>query len=419
MIWLRLLGGVRPFWQFAILLLYSFFVHQAWQTAIVVIAGATLMATNLTLARGAFHPDWKHVVRIVLLIEALVGCVAAVTCSLAWPFGPAALLLFPTFVTYTWVFEADAAAYWLTLVPCALLLYAWLPTLRNGRLDQALGHNEAIAAALIFAFYLVVIVLGAAMAFLMQRQRREGREFEQVVHTTTEQSAQLERLNRQMTDYANQVYDLAAAEERNRIAGEIHDTVAHRLTALTVQLQAARRFLVIENEDEAAKDAINDAVANLEVCEALAREALEEVRTSVRSIRRPASLEGFDILRRLVRNYGTLTGMDATLDVAPDIPSLPARLLTVLYRVVEESLTNAQRHGRATRVHVALAYMGGLLRVQIDDNGRGTGAVEYGFGLSSMRDRLVQLGGRMEISSTPGSGFSIHIKIPVWEESES
>ncbi len=107
--------------------------------------------------------------------------------------------------------------------------------------------------------------------------------------------------------------------------------------------------------------------------------------------------------------------MDVTLDIQEGLPLLPARIIASIYRVLEEALTNARRHGQATRVNAAIAQVRGAVAVQVDDNGRGSEEVEFGFGLSLMCDRLPAVGAQLEVNSALGSGFSIRFQIPIWE----
>ena len=122
-----------------------------------------------------------------------------------------------------------------------------------------------------------------------------------------------------------------------------------------------------------------------------------------------------EALRKLTHDFAVLTGMAVEWSTEFEIPGLPTKLITVLYRVLEEALTNALRHGHATRVQVAMAISGGHLVMQIDDNGIGAADLQYGFGLSSTQDRLRQIGADLFVESTAGSGFSLRMKVPLWE----
>jgi signal transduction histidine kinase len=338
MIWLRLSMMCRPLWQLSILLLYSFGV-TTWQQASLAILGAVYIVSNALLAMLVDHERWQTVRRWALLTEAGATVLASTFMVWHWPLGPVSLLLLPTLVAYAWLFPRDGWQWAiLSAVVCTYIVSV------RWAVAQAEPANLAVAATvlpeLVLALYGAVILFGAMLAFLLQLQRAESERLYVAMQRVEEQSKQLARVNEQMNLYAEKIYELATAEERNRIAGEIHDTVAHRLTALLVQLQAARRIMASEGDAVAA-------VNNLEVCEALARESLDEVRYSVRAIRRDSGNEGTELLRRLTVHYASLTGMEIEFHIDPRVSPLPAQVVAVLYRAMQEALTNAQRHGCA------------------------------------------------------------------------
>lgn len=406
----RVLLILRILWQFSILLLYTFGAIVESEKVFLAVGGAIFLGTNLLL--GMFPNDvrWHRVRRWCLSIEQVTAVILSLLLLFLAPLGPGCLFILPTFVTYAWLFDRDKIQW--SMAVCLVVMFAL--TIRW--VLQPPGTSSVFRASLtetsplmVVALYGFVLAFGLILAFIFQIQRHKGTRLADAMQRVEKQSQQLMQVNRQVSDYANQVYDLATAEERNRIAGEIHDTVAHRLTALVVQLQAARRRVNLDGD-------VQDILSNLEVCEALARESLEEVRFSVRAIRRRKSdVEGIDILRRLVGEYATLTSMDIRFQAALSVSALPTQILAVLYRVLQEALTNAQRHGRATQVQVMLERLGLHLVLEIRDNGRGAVVNSPGFGLSSMRDRVNQLGGYIITESMPGQGFTLRLKLPVWE----
>ncbi len=406
MIWLRLSMICRPFWQLSILLLYSFGVSH-WQQASLAILGSLYVVSNALLSMFVDHERWHTVRRWTLLVEAGATILASTFMVWKWPLGPVSLLLLPTLVAYAWLFSRDGWQW-------AILLATVCTYVASVRLAiaEAEPANLAVAATVLpelcLALYGAVILFGVMLAFLLQLQRAESQRLYVAMQRVEEQSKQLARINEQMNHYSEKIYDLATAEERNRIAGEIHDTVAHRLTALLVQLQAARRII-------ATKGDVAAAVNNLEVCEALARESLDEVRYSVRAIRRDSGNEGTELLRRLTVHYASLTGMEIEFHIDALVSPLPAQVVAVLYRAMQEALTNAQRHGRATRVTVSLRREGAHLQLDVVDNGKGAAVAKKGFGLTSMTDRVRQLGGDLAIQTSPGAGFQLSLRLPMWE----
>ncbi|OFW81584.1 MAG: hypothetical protein A2201_10740 [Alicyclobacillus sp. RIFOXYA1_FULL_53_8] len=398
---------LRPLWQLSILVLYAIVLQGNGFRAIDSVGAAAFIASNFILIGKPDHPDWPKVQRITVQAEAGIATILALLFLPLIPEGPASLLLLPSTVTYVMRFARGKMQYILMAVTLFVYFLTVILHLTHPSRNFTFSADSWKQWTLLIA-YGAVLVFGLVIGELLQRQRLERQSF-QVTHERLQtQSQQLERINNQLNEYANRVYDLAALEERNRIAGEIHDTVAHRLTALFVQLQAARRIL--RQGDTAT------AEGNLIVCEELARESLEEVRSSVRAIRRSSGDEGVHALRRLVLHYASLTGMDIHFAADPTVAVLPSPLMATLYRAIQEGLTNAQRHGRATEVWVTLKRTGVYLALDIEDNGRGQVTPHMGFGLSSMRDRMRQYGGEVTVQSQPAQGFLLRLEIPLWEE---
>jgi signal transduction histidine kinase len=408
MIWTWLLMFCRPVWQLAIVVLYSFTVHSAWEMTVLSIGGAMFIATNLILLMFLGDGKWNIVRKWALVVEQVGAGVLSLVMLWEWPLGPAFLLVLPTIVTYAWLFYSDKLQWMMTLQMLLVFILGLGRVQPERHTDFTVPIVSDILPWLIIGMYAAVFAFGTSVAFLVQRQRYKSESLMEALEKLEEQSQHISKINQQLSEYANQVYELATAEERNRIAGEIHDTVAHRLTALLVQLQAARRLM----EREMDRDSVS---ANLQVCEALARESLDEVRYSVRAIRRSSDTEGLDVLRRLIVHYAALTGMGIEYSIEPGLGDLPAQMIAILYRVIQEALTNSQRHGRATRVTVSLKRVGVHLVLDIADNGRGTAHVTPGFGIASMRDRIQKMGGVIRTESRAGQGFSLQLQLPIWE----
>lgn len=403
--WQRVVWSyLRPLWQLAIIILYAVPINswegRVWYT----LGGIVILASNLLLATKLDHPRWPNVLHRVLWVEAGVGIILGVYMLRQFPVGPACLLLFPTWSLCA-LRHRDKVLQ--TIVFLSLIVFTVWSVYGAYHPHQFGGWNTTPTVQWLLAgLYVVVLAFGATLTGQLLTGHRDRVEFSETMARLQAQSHQLSRVNEQVNEYANRVYDLAAADERNRIAGEIHDNVAHRLTALFVQLQAARRILG-QGDAEAAQE-------NLLVCEALAQESLNEVRQSVRAIRKTADTEGISALRRLTLHYASITGMETTFETEV-VDAIPAQVMALLYRVIQEGLTNAQRHGRATRVDVRLQRSGVHLRLVIDDNGRGASSPKLGFGLSTMKERLRRYGGDIEVSSVPAKGFRLSLRLPIWE----
>ncbi len=394
----------RAVWQWAIVVLYAASSQSDRGKAVYAVTAVLFIAGNILLLTRIDHFGWPEVQRRTLLAETVLVAVVELFMFGQSPLGPGVLLMLPTVAAYMWMFPPGRTQ----RVMVAVMALLFLDQARFWDIGRWAGPAGASGSAMILTvLYGIILLLGTLLARTLQQQSRERREFRSAMQRVREQAEQLVRVNDQIHEYAGRVYILAAAEERNRIAGEIHDTVAHRLTALLVQLQAARRIL--ETGDKTTAD------GNLDVCEELARESLEEVRRSVRAIRRTPDTEGIAALRRLTLQYAALTGMVIEFAVDPTVDSLPSQMMAVLYRAIQEGLTNAQRHGRATKVDIRMSRSGAQLRLDIADNGRGSASPVPGFGLSSMRTQLRRYGGDIKVWSEPGSGFQLSLWLPVWE----
>ncbi|HZF57449.1 MAG TPA: GAF domain-containing sensor histidine kinase [Rubrobacter sp.] len=206
---------------------------------------------------------------------------------------------------------------------------------------------------------------------------------------------------------------LGAVEERNRLAREIHDTLAQSLTATTLQLESADALLDAGSSPEKAREPLLRALS-------LTQSNLEEARRSVLDLR-AAPLEGRSLsraLRVLVERWEAETGTAARYRAINGGRPLPPRVEVALYRICQEALTNVARHAEAGRADVQLVATPGQIRLVVADDGRGFDASnmpEDRHGLVGMNERAKMLGGRLEIRSNPGAGTRIEATVPLEE----
>ena len=206
----------------------------------------------------------------------------------------------------------------------------------------------------------------------------------------------------------------AAAEERTRIARELHDIVSHSISVVTIQTQAVRRRLGPEHSREAA---------DLAAVEATAREALAEMRRLFGVLRtegESAALmpqPGLGELDRLVHQVGSgETAVRLTVE-GEQVPLSPGIDLAA-YRIAQEGLTNALRHAHATEVEVLVRYAPQRLDVVVEDNGRGLiESPDGGHGLVGIRERVALYGGAVELVSSPSGGARLAATLPLAESS--
>jgi signal transduction histidine kinase len=202
----------------------------------------------------------------------------------------------------------------------------------------------------------------------------------------------------------------AVAEERARIARELHDVVGHSVSVMTVQASAVRRRLTAEQEQERQA---------LEIVEQTGREALAEMRRLVGVLRRPEeapalapqpSLEHLDRLVAQARE----SGLPVELTVEGDPSQLPPGVDLTAYRLVQEGLTNAIKHARASRAEVFVRYDDGAVEISVVDDGDGGGeGGGGGHGLVGMRERVAVYGGELEAGPRAEGGYALKARLPV------
>jgi signal transduction histidine kinase len=202
----------------------------------------------------------------------------------------------------------------------------------------------------------------------------------------------------------------AVAEERARIARELHDVVGHSVSVMTVQAAAARRLLKPEQERERQA---------LLVVEQTGREALAEMRRLVGVLRRPEeapalapqpSLEHVDKLVAQAKD----AGLPVELHVEGKPVPLSAGIDLTAYRLVQEGLTNAVKHANAEHAEVLVRYSDGHVEITVSDDGRGGGNGDgSGHGLVGMRERVSVYGGELQAGPRPEGGYALRARLPV------
>jgi signal transduction histidine kinase len=212
-----------------------------------------------------------------------------------------------------------------------------------------------------------------------------------------------------LREYAVQVERLAAAQERNRVARDIHDGLGHSLTVVQMQVKAARAVL---GQDPARADAV------LEKAERQAELALAEVRRSVGALREPRPPVPLAEALRALADEASAAGVPTSLDVSGAVRLLDPLAEESLYRAAQEGLTNVRKHAGATRAELRLDFTRpAAVRLEVRDDGAGLdpaagGAATAGYGLLGVRERAAHAGGWMSIESAPGRGATLSVEVP-------
>jgi signal transduction histidine kinase len=226
---------------------------------------------------------------------------------------------------------------------------------------------------------------------------------------------ELQTAHEQLREYAAQTHQLAVAEERNRLARELHDSLGHRLTVAVVQLEGAQRL--IPTEPARAAQMIGSMRTQI-------KDALGELRQSLAALRQPAQGEidnGLAPLNtavtRLAQTFQEATGLVIHLNLPDTFPSLPDSHRLALYRAAQEMLTNVQRHAGATEAWITIGLTGAQITLTVEDNGQGIlDDIPGGrFGIKGLHERASRLEGQLHITNRPSGGVQAQFCLPLAE----
>jgi signal transduction histidine kinase len=257
------------------------------------------------------------------------------------------------------------------------------------------GPTEVVFRALI-----PMGVIGTAFSVLI------GIWIERVITQSTERKGLIEQLEAAQAELSRLSHEAGVTTERERLAGEIHDTLAQGFTSIVTLVQAAESELG-HNEAQVRK--------HLALALRTARENLAESRALVAALA-PAELTEssvVDAIRRQAKRLTEETGVAAAVEVQGARRPLPTGVEVVLLRTVQESLSNVRKHAKAGSAEIVLSYQDTSVVLIVTDDGLGfdTSAATGGFGLRGMRSRVEQVGGTLTVTSSPGSGTVVELEV--------
>jgi len=265
-------------------------------------------------------------------------------------------------------------------LPATIVVIAMVPMVHAG-MPLVDGLREGLGT-------LVAVVFAAVVTELLRREQE---------------------MRRELAAAQEQVERLAAAQERNRVARDIHDGLGHSLTVIQMQLQAARALLANSGDpDEVLAKAQHQS-----------QEALGEVRRSVGALREPRVVPPLGTALHDLAAESSEAGLPTSVRVVGDERAIADPAREALFRAAQEGLTNVRKHAAASRAEVVLDYAAAAVRVEVRDDGRGPGehgAGEHGdgdgVGLLGLRERAEDLGGRLELGRAPSGGCALVLEVP-------
>jgi signal transduction histidine kinase len=353
-------------------------------------------------------------------VPARAGAVAAVAAALVWyavwrrSLSGAGGATWPRYIYLAGVTALFAAGVALVNGVSFLLLmlcpqaYMLLPRMRAflvvvtvavvyvGVIVASTGWTIAVEAPL----WVAVIVVVFSTVF--------GTGFSRVSQENDERAALIRELEARRAEVAELSHKAGALAERQRLAGDIHDTIAQGLSSMVMLMQAAEADL--ERSPEQAR-------LHLALAMSTARDNLAEARALVGALT-PTALDDSSLtqaLGRLVDRFRAETGVASEFTADAGGPPLPTAVEVALLRAAQESLTNVRKHAHAGAVSVRLRHHDGWVVLETRDDGGGMGCSEPsgGYGLGAMRSRVEQVSGKVTVESPPGSGTVVRIEVPV------
>jgi signal transduction histidine kinase len=260
-----------------------------------------------------------------------------------------------------------------------------------------LGAPDTLHGWNLLQYSVARIVIFLAIGYLISR----------MVEAQRQQRTALAHANQQLRQYATTLEQLTISRERNRMAHELHDTMAHTMSGMILQLEGAQ--LMWDSDNIRARQSLDEAIGT-------ARQGLHETRRALKALRaRPVEEKGIvEAIRQLA--VASAKRSNFTLDL--HVPAQPLLLAPVLeqtvYRIAQEALTNIERHAWATAVSLELSAEHGQLRLTVRDNGCGFAleAAEKSdrLGLRGMRERAELVDGQLKVASLPGQGTTLEFR---------
>ena len=245
---------------------------------------------------------------------------------------------------------------------------------------------------------ILIMSLCGILALVMEKAKAKESDYKNKFDEERRLRYELELTKFKLLNSAKDIAHLTEVSERNRIAREIHDNVGHGIAGILIQLQAADKLF--DRNEKKSKEILKKSIENLS-------DALTLLRNTVHNIK-PQETLGVEYIKSVINNFGF---SPIELKFYGDFGLLASSQLEILGLIVKEALTNAAKHSKATKVDITIDINEKYIRLYIKDNGIGCVKLKEGLGISGMRERVLNLGGTISISSN--DGFLIVCLLPM------
>lgn len=261
--------------------------------------------------------------------------------------------------------------------------------------DASIRNCLIIIKRLLEGFNIILFIIFMIIYILKQIQENEY---------ISKKLSMVEMINKKMQKYVIVTEKFGEKNERKRLARELHDTIGHALAGMAVGVDAC--ITMIDKNPQLAK-------AQLKIISKAIRKGMKDVRNSLNKMR-PDFLQQYrlkEAIEKMKEEISDVTDLKINLNYQIDETGFETKIEDILFRVIQESITNSIRHGLATVVDIDIYKENNLLCLKIKDNGKGCKAINYGFGLKQMVERVSQIRGDINFYSE--NGFTTEIKIPL------
>jgi signal transduction histidine kinase len=252
-----------------------------------------------------------------------------------------------------------------------------------------------------FIDILIFFGFGISLNIIINSQIKAKR----ILKENMKQYELIQEQNKVLEQYAAQIEGLTLLEERNRLARELHDSIGHHFTSVTVGLDAIS-YMIDINPKQAKQKA--------EALALVSRKGLNEIRHSIHQI---APSENDVLLSKqlaeIAKKFQEHTGTLVQFQTEGEEPQLSPQMKLTFIRCLQEAFTNAKRHGQATEIGATLSFTENKIMLQIENNGERFETVKHGFGLNAMKNRLEELQGNLDIQSNAENGVVVTCAIPM------
>ncbi|RGO02438.1 MULTISPECIES: sensor histidine kinase [Megamonas] len=261
--------------------------------------------------------------------------------------------------------------------------------------DASIRNCLIIIKRLLEGFNIILFIIFMIIYILKQIQENEY---------ISKKLSMVAMINKKMQKYVIVTEKFGEKNERKRLARELHDTIGHALAGMAVGVDAC--ITMIDKNPQLAK-------AQLKIISKAIRKGMKDVRNSLNKMR-PDFLQQYrlkEAIEKMKEEISDVTDLKINLNYQIDETGFDTKIEDILFRVIQESITNSIRHGLATVVDIDIYKENNLLCLKIKDNGKGCKAINYGFGLKQMVERVSQIRGDINFYSE--NGFTTEIKIPL------